>query len=412
MSLIIVHGPPCSGKSTYVREHMGERDVCFDYDKIANALTGKQLHTLADKNHARPMVLAARHAMLESYRQHTGGIRDFYVITSSQSPAFWAAMDAYHPKTVEMGTDMNTCLKWLAQDESRTEKQTWETIIRNWFDRKEKTMAKEAVKTPDGKTLRFYILDEIRPDQEVFDWNTGNYRTVESTTSQRYFVDNLAGVSEGQTVELYINSMGGDVKEALGIVNALRRCPAKVIAYVDGFAASAASVITQGADEIYMPRNTCMMLHNAWWKAQGNPKELRKSADDLEVINQTIIRSYAERAGDKLSAQALQQILDEETWLTAEQCIRYGLADGYTDHDADMHQVAEQFKAAAQSGQAAYAKAPDAKIAALLKLYPDGQQTPPPPGPEDNHKPQAGTPVNKNGSLAERLLNAMKKTEV
>lgn len=411
MSLIIVHGPPCSGKSTYVREHMGERDVCFDYDKIANALTGKQLHTLADKNHARPMVLAARYAMLESYRQHTGGIRDFYVITSSQSPAFWAAMDAYQPETVEMGTDLDTCLKWLAQDESRTEKQTWETIIRNWFDRKEKAMAKEAVKAPDGKTLQFFILDEIRPDQQVFDWNTGNFRTEKSTTSQRYFVDNLAGVTQEQTVELYINSMGGDVKEALGIVNALKRCPAKVVAYVDGFAASAASVITQGADEIYMPRNTCMMLHNARWITEGNPKELRKSADDLEVINQTIINSYAARAGEKLSAQVLQQILDEETWLTAEQCIQYGLADGYTDYDADIQKAAEQFKAAAQTGAAAYAKAP-AQIAAVLKLDPEQPQTPPPPAPEDKHKPQAGAPVNKNGSLADRLLNAMKKTEV
>lgn len=409
MSLIIVHGPPCSGKSTYVREHMGERDVCFDYDKIANALTGKQLHTLADKNHARPMVLAARYAMLESYRKHNSGIRDFYVITSSQSPAFWAAMDDYQPETVEMGTDLDTCLQWLAQDDSRTEKQTWETIIKNWFDRKEKAMAKDASKTQDGKTLQFFILDEIRPDRKVFDWNTGNYRLEESTTSQRYFVDNLAGVTADQTVELYINSMGGDVKEALGIMNALKRCPAKVIAYVDGFAASAASVLTQAADEIYMPRNTCMMLHNARWITEGNPKELRKSADDLEVINKSIINSYATRAGDKLSAKALQQILDEETWLTAEQCIQYGLADGYTDYDADIQKAAEQFKAAAQTGAAAYAKAP-ASIAALLR--PEHIPEPEPAEPIESQKPQAAAPVNKTGSLADKLLKAIKNMEV
>ena len=272
-------------------------------------------------------------------------------------------------------------------------------------------MAKEATKTPDGKTIRFYIMDEIRPDRQFFEWNTGNFRTEESTTSQRYFVENLAGVTEDQTVELYINSMGGDVKEALGIVNALKRCPAKVIAYVDGFAASAASVITQGADEIYMPRNTCMMLHNARWITEGNPKELRKSADDLEVINQTIINSYATRAGEKLSAQVLQQILDEETWLTAEQCIQYGLADGYTDYDADIQKAAEQFKAAAQTGAAAYAKAP-AQIAALLKLKPEAPDGTPTPKPEDTHKPQAGTTENNKSSLAEKLLDAMKKMEV
>lgn len=272
-------------------------------------------------------------------------------------------------------------------------------------------MGKEAIITSGNRTAEFFVLEEIRPDREYFDWASGTMKTRKSTTSQNYFVDHLANLSGEFTVKLYINSMGGDVKEALGIVNALKRCPAKVVAYVDGFAASAASVITQGADEIYMPRNTCMMLHNARWITEGNPKELRKSADDLEVINQTIINSYAARAGEKLSAQVLQQILDEETWLTAEQCIQYGLADGYTDYDADMQQAAEQFKAAAQTGAAAYAKAP-AQIAALLKLEPDVQQTPPSPGPEDNRKPQAGAPVNKNGSLGDKLLKAIKNMEV
>lgn len=409
MALIIVHGPPCSGKSTYVREHMGERDICFDYDKIANALTGRSLHTLADKNHARPFVLAARMAMLEAYKHRPGGINDFYVITSSQSPVFWAAMDEFAYQKIEMGTDLETCLGWLAQDESRPEKEAWETIIKNWFERKEKAMEKEAKKSSDGQRIIFFILDEIRPDRKIFDWNTGNYRTEESTTSQRYFVENLAGVTQGQTVELYINSMGGDVKEALGIVNALKRCPAKVIAYVDGFAASAASVLTQGADEIYMPRNTCMMLHNARWVTEGNPKELRKSADDLEVINRSIINSYATRAGDKLSAQTLQQILDEETWLTAEQCIQYGLADGYTDYDADIQKAAEQFKAAAKTGAAAYAKAP-AAIAALLK--PEQIPTPDPAAPSESQEPQAGAPATNKSSLADRLLNAIKHMEV
>lgn len=405
MALIIVSGPPCSGKSTYVRDHLGDRDICFDYDKIANALTGKSMHTLADKNHARPYVLAARMAMLEAYKHRALGINDFYVITSSQSPVFWAAMEDYGPERVEMGADLETCLGWLAQDESRPEKEQWETIIKNWFDRKEKAMAKEAQKSGDGKTITFYVLDEIRPDRKVYDWNTGNYRLEESTTGQRYFAEALKNVGPDQKVELYINSMGGDVKEALGIVNTLKRCPAKVIAYVDGFAASAASVLTQGADEIYMPRNTCMMLHNARWVTEGNPKELRKSADDLEVINQTIINSYAARAGEKLSAQVLQQILDEETWLTAEQCIQYGLADGYTDYDADIQKAAEQFKAAASSGAAAYAKAP-ASIAALLRL----EQIPAPEQIPSN--PQAGAPEQVKGSLADRLLNAIKKMEV
>lgn len=273
-------------------------------------------------------------------------------------------------------------------------------------------MGKEAIINSEKKTAEFFVFEDIVQDTEYFDWNDYTQKVRESTTSQNYFENILSSVGADYTVKLYINSMGGDVKEAVGIMNTLKRCPAKVVAYVDGFAASAASVITQGADEIYMPRNTCMMLHNARWRAEGNPKELRKSADDLEVINKSIINSYATRAGDKLSAKALQQILDDETWLTAEQCIQYGFADGYADYDADIQKAAEQLKAAAQSGQAAYAKAPDAKIAALLKLEPDGQQTPPPPGPEDIHKPQAGAPVNKTSSLGDKLLKAIKNMEV
>ena len=270
-------------------------------------------------------------------------------------------------------------------------------------------MGKEAIINSGNRTAEFFVLEEIRPDREYFDWASGTMKTKKSTTGQNYFVDHLANLSGEFTVKLYINSMGGDVKEALGIVNALKRCPAKVVAYVDGFAASAASVITQGADEIYMPRNTCMMLHNARWVTEGNPKELRKSADDLEVINQTIVNSYAARAGEKLSAQVLQQILDEETWLTAEQCIQYGLADGYTDYDADIQKAAEQFKAAAQTGAAAYAKAP-ASIAAMLT--PEQIPAPEPAEPMESQKPQAGAPVNKTGSLADKLLKAIKNMEV
>lgn len=399
MPFYIVSGPPCSGKSTYVRDHMGSRDLVFDYDKVANAVTGKSSHTLADKAYARPFLLAMRAAAVEAWKRGTKGAENFWMITSSQSPVFWAAMDEIEHERVDMGADLETCLNWLEADESRPDKEPWKARIEKWFERKDKSMGKEAAVSPDGKTIQFYITDEIRPDSNVFDWNTGNYKRIESTTGQRYFVEHLEGATKDQTVELYINSMGGDVKEALGIVNALKRCPAKVIAYVDGFAASAASVITQGADEIYMPRNTCMMLHNARWVTEGNPKELRKSADDLEVINQTIINSYAVRAGDKLSAQKLQEILDAETWLTAEECIQCGLADGFADYDADMDKAAREFQAAASAGQAAYAKAPGS-IAALLKI----QQS---PAPQEPSKPQAGAPDKKTAreKLAEAFMN-------
>ena len=89
-----------------------------------------------------------------------------------------------------------------------------------------------------------------------------------------------------------------------------------------------------------MPRNTLMMIHNMWMGAVGNAAELRKAADDLDVINAAGRQAYLEKAGEKLDEAALTDMMDAETWLTAEQCIQYGLADRFADADADMSQAA------------------------------------------------------------------------
>lgn len=166
-----------------------------------------------------------------------------------------------------------------------------------------------------GRIFEFYITDDIKPDGERFNWDTYSWEAVESTTCQRYFVENTKDAQAGDTINLYINSWGGSVKEALGIYNVLRRCGATVVAYIDGVAASAASVIAMAADKVIMPRNTAMMVHNAAWGVYGNSKELRKSADDLDIINGAMLQSYIVKAGDKLPAEKLEELTDGETCL-------------------------------------------------------------------------------------------------
>lgn len=118
------------------------------------------------------------------------------------------------------------------------------------------------------------------------------------------------------------------------------------MAYIDGVAASAASVIAMAADKVIMPRNTAMMVHNAAWGVYGNSKELRKSADDLDIINGAMLQSYIVKAGDKLPAEKLEELTDGETWLSAEMCIQYGLADEYAEQDADLTAAAKQYQGA------------------------------------------------------------------
>jgi ATP-dependent protease ClpP protease subunit len=175
-----------------------------------------------------------------------------------------------------------------------------------------------------GRIFEFYITDDIKPDGERFNWDTYSWEAVESTTCQRYFVDNTKDAQTGDTINLYINSWGGSVKEALGIYNVLRRCGATVVAYIDGVAASAASVIAMAADKVIMPRNTAMMVHNAAWGVYGNSKELRKSADDLDIINGAMLQSYIVKAGDKLPAEKLEELTDGETSVYGHQNHREG----------------------------------------------------------------------------------------
>lgn len=142
-------------------------------------------------------------------------------------------------------------------------------------------------------------------------------------------------------IVIYINSWGGSVFEGTAIYNQLRRHPAHKTVRVDGFACSVASVIAMAGDTVIMPRNTLMMIHNMWLSTAGNAAELRKAAADLDIINAAGRKAYLAKAEGKISEDQLATMMDQETWLTAEQCIQYGLADQYAEADADMEGVKE-----------------------------------------------------------------------
>ena len=124
-------------------------------------------------------------------------------------------------------------------------------------------------------------------------------------------------------VILRINSPGGECSEAAAILNMLRAHKAKVLAVVDGLAASAASVIAAGCDETVMSPGTQMMIHSPSTIEWGNAAAMRKTASVLDNFEAAIIEIYEAKAGAKDWAQ----LLSEETWLTGAQAIELGLAD-------------------------------------------------------------------------------------
>lgn len=150
----------------------------------------------------------------------------------------------------------------------------------------------------------------------------------DSCMSANKFRKELEKHKDAKQINLYINSMGGSVSEGVTIYNQIRRHAAKVTAYIDGFACSIASVIPMAADEVVMGENTMLMIHNPWTITWGNAKDLRKTAEDLDKVRDgCIIPAYKARCGDKLSDEKLIELLDNETFLTAAECLEYGLCD-------------------------------------------------------------------------------------
>lgn len=135
--------------------------------------------------------------------------------------------------------------------------------------------------------------------------------------------------SKAEEIHVHINSGGGSAFDGIAICNILKNHKARVIAHIDGWAASAASIIAMGADEIIMPSNTMMMIHQASTIAYGNADDFEKIAGDLKKIDKAVKASYKHRFVGK--DEELERLLKEETWLTAEEAKTLGFADEISD---------------------------------------------------------------------------------
>lgn len=165
----------------------------------------------------------------------------------------------------------------------------------------------------------------------------------DSDTSAAGFRDALKSLGDVKNINLHINSPGGSVFEGIAIYNMLKQHSAQVNVYVDGLAASIASVIAMSGDAIFMPSNAMMMIHNPWTMAVGNASELRKQADDLDRITESSVQTYLAKAGDKLDKGTLKQLMADETWLTAQEAVDYGLADEVIGANKSAASISKQF---------------------------------------------------------------------
>ena len=139
-----------------------------------------------------------------------------------------------------------------------------------------------------------------------------------------------------ENINVYINSNGGVVDTAIAINNALRRHKAKVTVNIDGIAASAATLITCAGDTVRMPKNALFMIHNPLTIAMGDSEEMRKQADVLEKHKNSILETYLQKVN--IDKEKLSELMDNETWLSAEEALEYGFIDEIIEN-ADIQVV-------------------------------------------------------------------------
>lgn len=188
-----------------------------------------------------------------------------------------------------------------------------------------------------GNIHKLYIYDDVTA-YGTFNWSTWTYE--ESETSAKYFRDQLEAIPVTDTIELHINSNGGSVKEGVAIYTQLKQKNCKKIGYVDGVAYSVAFLILQACDERIMGLGTSALVHNMWMSVDGNAKELRKAADDLDVLMESNRKIFLERSN--LEEQRLIEMMEAETFLTPDQCLEYGFIDKVDSYQANEKDIQER----------------------------------------------------------------------
>jgi ATP-dependent Clp endopeptidase proteolytic subunit ClpP len=147
-------------------------------------------------------------------------------------------------------------------------------------------------------------------------------------TTAKSFQAELSKIKASQ-IDLHINCPGGEVFDGITIYNLIKQHPANVTTYIDGLAASIASVIALAGNQVKMADNALFMIHNAWGMTAGDSKEMRKMADTLDKVNGSISMAYKDKTG--MDDEKIAELMDAETWLSAQEAKNFGFVDEVTE---------------------------------------------------------------------------------
>lgn len=147
--------------------------------------------------------------------------------------------------------------------------------------------------------------------------------------SAKRFAEDLKALGKVDTLNIRVNSPGGDVFDGLAIYNTLKRHPANKIIDIDGMALSIASVIVMAGDTVNMAGNAMMMIHDPWTCTCGSADDFRAHADLMDQVKGNLVSTYAGRVS--IEDDEIAALMAAETWMTAEDAKRHGFVDAITE---------------------------------------------------------------------------------
>jgi ATP-dependent Clp protease, protease subunit len=171
------------------------------------------------------------------------------------------------------------------------------------------------------------------------------------------FKDALNEQGKGGPVTIKVNSPGGEVFAAAAIRNIIRDYPGRVTADIIGLAASAATVVVSGADQVRMRDTAMFMIHDPSTVAWGTIEDMQQVVDILRQVKETILNGYQAKTG--MERDRLAQMMTDETWMTARQAKEYGFVDEVVTDAAKPAKLPKGVKAAFLNCLNGYGKAPE-----------------------------------------------------
>ena len=189
MKTKVIYGAPCSGKSTYVRNNIGKKDIVYDYDAIARAITFTDKHLLSKRAHVHNFVVGFRFSMINRLlKESEKGIEVAWIIKGNIDKKFKELLSPLDPEYIKMDVTKEECYKRLEADNDRPDKKEWKEKIDLWFSNHEgenKKMSKMQIREQRTMSLPLSIIGQAGSEKR---FDTDYYVEGYATTFEKPYL--------------------------------------------------------------------------------------------------------------------------------------------------------------------------------------------------------------------------------